>query len=294
MNNFVILSDSCCDLDKATRETYGIDYVPMHFTVDGKEYTADLDWAVFAPHEFYELMREGKRVTTSQAGAGEFKERFEHYAKENTDVLYIGCSSALSASVKAAEVAAEDVKNRYPDIKIVCIDTLVACLGLGYITVQCAKLKAQGKRLEEIADFVEKEKLKFNQEATVESLHYLKLSGRISAASAFFGSILAVKPIIISDALGRNVAVEKVKGRQNSFRKIVERVVNGINTEKFKDVYLAHADCKDDIEVLAAMLKEKLPADVTYHTGYIGPIVGASVGPGTVGVYYYGKEAEKL
>lgn len=292
MKNFVILADSCCDLDKNTRSEYEIEYIPMHFTVDGKEYPADLDWKDFSPREFYDIMRNGKRVTTSQTSANEFKEKFEFYAKENTDVLYLGCSSALSASVKSAEIAAEDVKNRYPNAKLVCIDTLVSCLGQGYIAVEAAKLKRQGKGIEEIADFVEKNKLRFDQEATVESLHYLKLSGRISAASAFFGSMLAVKPIIVSDALGRNVAVEKVKGRQNSFKKIAERVLNGINSEKYKDVYLAHADCENDIKTLLALLKEKLPADINYHTGYIGPIVGASVGPGTVAVFFYGKEAE--
>ena len=293
MKGFIVLTDSCSDLDKYTREKYGILYLPMHFTVDGKEYSADLDWKDFSPREFYDLMRNGKRITTSQVAANEFEKLFSEYAEKDIGVLYIGCSSALSASVKSAIVVAEEIKTKYKGAKIICIDSLSSSLGQGYMTVEAAKKKEKGCSLEEIADFLEKEKLKFNQEATVESLHYLKLSGRISAVSAFFGSMLAVKPIIISDAAGRNVAVEKVKGRQNSFNKIVERVLNEINTEKYKEIYLAHADCEEDINKIAALLKAKLPADINYHTGYIGPIVGASVGPGTIIVDFYGKEVQQ-
>lgn len=294
MKDYVILTDSCSDLENELREKYDIHYLPMHFTVDGKEYDADLDWKTLSPKEFYDLMRNGKRITTSQVSVNEFKERFTEYAENNFDVLYIGCSSALSASIKAALVAAEDVKEQ-TGAKIICIDSLQSSYGEGFITIEAAKLKLQGKSIEEVADFAEKEKLKFNQEATVESLHFLKQSGRISAFSAFFGSMLSVKPIIISDALGRNIAVEKVKGRQNSFNKIAERVADEIITEKYKDIYIAHADCEKDVDLLKEILKTKLAdKEITFHTGYIGPIVGASTGPGTVIVDFYGKEVEKI
>ena len=152
-------------------------------------------------------------------------------------------------------------------------------------------MRAEGKTIDEVADWIEKNKMRFNQEATVESLVYLKRAGRVSAVSAFFGGLLSVKPIIVADALGRNVAVEKVKGRKNSLIRIAEKIADEIEVDECNEVLVSHADCPEAAEELTGYLKERIADErVEYYFENIGPIVGGSSGPGTVIAYCFGKD----
>ncbi len=291
MKKFVILTDSCADLDKGLREKYDIDYVPMHFTLDGKEYLADLDWGKISVGEFYQSMREGKTVKTSQVTVKQFEEKFESLVAAGKEVLYISCSSALSASIKESIVAKNTVLEKYPDAKIECVDSLNSCLGQGIICVTAAELRDKGLSLKETAEWLEKNRLKVNQECTVEKLTYLKNAGRVSAASAFFGGIFSVKPIIISDVKGNNNAVEKVKGRKNSILRLAERVKEEFAKCPHQKVYFAHADSLDDVNLLKEEVAKRIDlTGIETYVGYIGPIVGGSAGPGTIAVYFYGTE----
>ena len=293
MKKFVILTDSCSDLSGELRERYGIEYVPMHFSCDDKEYVADLDYGEISQKDFYNLMRDGKRVITAQANMEDYRKVFETYASEGVAVLSVSCSSALSASVKASYVAKDEVLKAYPEAKIVCIDTLMSCAGLGLIAMKASMMRDAGAELDEVAEWIEENKLCFHQEACIDSLTYLKRAGRVSAASAFFGGILSVKPIIISDAKGRNVAVEKVKGRRASIKRAAERFAESY-VKSDLPIVVAHADCDEDAELFKSEIVAKLAElgdnDTQVLTEVIGPIVGASVGPGTIGVFFFGKE----
>lgn len=291
MKKFVILTDSCADLDKDLREKYGIDYLPMHFTLDGKEYLADLDWGEISASKFYQSMREGKIVKTSQVTVKQFEEKFESLVADGNEVLYISCSSALSASIKESIVAKSTILEKYPDAKIECVDSLNSCLGQGIMCVTAAQLREEGLSLKETAEWLEKNRLKVNQECTVEKLTYLKNAGRVSAASAFFGGIFSVKPIIISDAKGNNNAVEKVKGRKTSIVRLAERVKEEFTKCPYQKVYFAHADSIDDVNLLKEEVAKRIDmTGIETHTGYVGPIVGGSAGPGTIAVYFFGTE----
>ena len=291
MNKFIIVTDSSSDLDKNTREKYDIEYIPMHLTIDGKSYDADLDWGDFSVKEFYDLMRNGKRVITAQISKMEYVARFEEYLKQDYDILSISCSSALSASVKASYLAKEELETKYPDRKIVCIDPLMSCAGLGMLCIKASQMRAEGKSIEEAAEWIETNKLNINQEATVEKLSYLKQAGRVSAAAAFFGGLLSVKPIIISDAKGYNASIEKVKGRKTSMERIAERVKESYQPDVIKTIYVLHGDCEQDAIELKNQIKARVDvADEDIVMGYIGPIIGASCGPGVLGVYFYGKK----
>lgn len=291
MKKYVIVSDTCCDLESEMRERYDIEYIPMHFTIDGKEYVADLDWKEFSVKEFYDIMRGGKRITTSQVNSAEYEKAFEQYIKEGYDILSISCSSALSASVKASCVVRDAMLAKYPQSKIVCIDSLASCYGLGLLCIRAAQMRADGKSIEEVAAWIESNKLRFNQEVTVEKLSYLKQAGRVTAASAFFGGMLNVKPIIISDAKGQNSAVMKVSGRKNSYAKIAERIAAEIDLNEWNMIAVCHADCEKDAQELRTAIEEVIGKDkVQFHMSYIGPIVGASAGPGTLGAFCLGKE----
>lgn len=295
MKKFVILTDSCSDLTLELREKYDIDYVPMHFSCDDKDYVADLDYKEISAKDFYNLMRDGKRVITAQANTAQYLEAFEKYINEGFDVLSISCSSALSASVKASYAARDELLAKYPEAKIICIDSLISSIGEGLITIKAAELRAEGKSIDEVAEWIEENKLRFNQNGCPEKLTYLKQAGRVSAASAFFGGLLNIKPIIISDAKGRNVAVEKVKGRKASLIRAAELTAEEYESSDIS-IGISHADCEDEAKELLAVILEKLSAKgvdtskVNTVFTYIGPIVGASVGPGTVIAYCYGKK----
>ena len=291
MKKFVIVTDSCSDLRKELREQYDIDYIPMHMSYDGKELFADLDFNEISYEDFFEMMRNGTRFTTAQITTSEYKERFEKYISEGCDILSISCSSALSASVKASRLARDELLAKYPDSKIICIDSLNSCSGLGLMCKIASRLRAQGKTIEETANWIEENKLKANQECTVEKLSYLKQAGRVSAMSAFFGGLLNVKPIIVSDASGNNAAIEKVKGKKTAFDRIIERTVSEYDPTVCKDVIFAHADCYEDAVELKRLFLEKVSVDEEdISIERIGPIIGASAGPGTVAIYFMGKE----
>lgn len=291
MKKFAIITDSCSDLNKDLRGKYDIDYVPMHYSYDGKDVVASLDWEELSAPDFYNVMRGGTRIFTAQVTANDYKEKFESYLEKGYDILSISCSSALSASVKSSYIVRDELCAKYPDAKIICIDSLIACAGEGMLVIQASKKRAEGKSIEEVASFIENAKKYIHQEAIADKLVYLKQAGRVSAASAFFGGLLNVKPVIISDAKGQNFAVEKVKGRKNSIIRIAERVKEQYNGEIAQEIFVAHADCESEAIDLKNEIIARIPnVEDKITIGYIGPIVGASVGPGMMGVYFFGTE----
>lgn len=294
MSEFIILSDSCCDLSKENREKYGIEYAAMRVMYDdngtAKDIPADLDWKELGFKQFYDMMRDGTRFRTSQVNAPVFEEIFTKYAEAKKDVLYISCSSALSSSYKQSLIAKEAVLKKYPDAKIYLVDSLNSCHGLGIMCLAASDMRAEGKSAEETAGYIEKHKLEVNQLATVDSLTYLKRAGRVSVMSAVFGGLLQVKPILISDVTGQNLAVEKVKGRKNSLVRIADLVKENITEHDYQRLFVVHADCEDEAKTLKDMISERLGKDVKIDIQPIGPIIGASTGPATVAAYFFGKE----
>lgn len=288
MNKFVIFADSTCDLDKEMRQRYDIDYVPMNYVIDEEEYVASLDWENHSAKELYDIMRKGKRVYTTQVPQNVYVEKFKSVLDKGMDILYISCSSALSGSISIAKVVAEQLKAEYPDRAICCVDSLISSLGQAHLAIMASLYRAEGHTAEETAKYIEDNRLFVNQFGTVESLEYLRRAGRVTASSAFFGNLFGVKPIIISDRIGQNYAVKKVKGVKNAKREIaslIKEAANGV----YDTLYISHADCIEDAESLRDEILQIAPFK-NVHIGIIGPIVGASVGPGTVIAFCYGNE----
>lgn len=293
MKKYVIVTDSCSDLDLGDRQKYDIDYIKLHFSAEGKQYEADMDWQNLTFEEFYGIMRNGNRIITAQINTTEYKIAFEKYLLDGYDILYIGCSSALSSSVKASYVARDELLEKYPESKIICIDSLTASMGIGSLCIVASKLRAEGKTVEEVAAWVEENKKFMHQEATPEKLIWLKQAGRISASKAFIGGLLNVKPIIIRDVNGANVSVEKVKGRVASFQRIGERFKERFINYPHQMIHIVHGDSLQDAEALAEVIRNALPDDAKHIPVTIkklGPVIGASCGPGMIGVYYFGTE----
>ncbi len=289
MSNFVIFADSTCDLGKELREKIKIEYTPMNYVMEGKEYVASLDWETHSAKEFYDFMRDGVLIRTTQVPAENYRRDFSKHLEEGKDILYISCSSALSGSVKTAQVVAGELMEKYEGRKVICVDALNSSFGQGSMVIKAAELRDEGKDIEEVAEYIKANRLKYNQFATVGSLTYLKRAGRVTASSAFFGNLFSVKPILISDAIGQNFAIKKVKGSMASKKELVALVKEAVENPEEQTLYISHADALEDAEAVRDMIMSEIPFKDSY-INYIGPIVGASVGPGTLGIYCIGKE----
>lgn len=283
-----ILTDSCCDLSADIRQKYEIDYVKMNICVEGEEKPASLDWELYTPKELYNFMREGKRITTTQVSVAAFTEKLEELVAEGFDVVYIGCSGALSGSVNTAKTVFNAFSEAHPEAELFAIDACRASLGEGLLAVKAAKLAQKGKTAAQIAEYIENNKLKVYQFGTVNTLDYLKRAGRVKASAAFFGNLFGVKPILSADSSGHNVAVKKVKGRLASIDESVRLLSDAMKGSEDNTVFLGHADCTDEeINYLVSKVKELMGTDNIY-VNYVGPIIGASVGPGTFVMYGWG------
>ena len=225
MSKFVIFTDSTSDLTTEQRRSHGIEYVRMlvNWTDKDKKFHetyADLDWTEMSPSEYYNLMRDGSVIMTSQVTEQEFDLKFIPHLEKGEDILYLACSSGLSASGALAErLFKEKYSKKFPERTVRVVDTLTSVMAEGTMVLDAAEMKEAGKSLEEIAQTIEKTRLSYNQSATVEDLTTLAKHGRVKAATAFFGNIFGVKPILISDAKGMNFAIEKAKGRRNENKK---------------------------------------------------------------------------
>lgn len=287
--NFAIIADSTCDLSDELRLKYNVDYVAMNYLLDGKEYPALLDWSSHSPKELYDFMREGKRLTTTQVPREFFVKKFTEYLEKGIDVLYVSCSSALSGSYNLSTLVATELESKFPDRKIYCADSLISSLGQGSIVIKAAELREEGKTISEVFDYIIDNRLKYNQFGTVDNLEYLKRAGRIKASKAFFGNIFGVKPIIISDVIGQNYAVKKAKGALNAKLTIAEEIASVVESPEDQTLYISHADAEESAIQLKDIIMEKVPF-ASFHIGYIAPIVGSSVGPGTIIAFCRGKE----
>lgn len=285
-----IITDSCSDLTGELLEKYNIDYAKMRYTYKGVENEAILTWSEEKIHELYNVMREGERVTTAQVPAEEYTKIFTKYIEEGYDIVSISCSSKQSSSVNTSIVVADEVMAKYEGSKIICIDSLNSCVPLGALVIEAAKMAQEGKGADEIGAWVVANRKKVLQFSTVHSLKTLYKAGRVKGATAFFGNLLGVKPILINDVDGYQTGLKKVKGRQKSFEEIVNLLKENIINPEEQTVYFAHSDCNnEEVELLKNMIKEAIPCKEIY-VSYIGPIIGGSIGPDAVALAAFGKE----
>ena len=288
MREFVIFGDSTCDLDKDLRAKYGVEYVAMNYSIDDIEYVASLDFESHSAKEHYDLMRSGKRVFTTQVPRNVYYDAFKAILDEGKDLLYVSCSSALSASINTAMLVAKELNENAGEQRIFCVDSLISSLGQGYLLMCASKKRQEGLSAEQTAAYLEQIRLKVNQCGTVESMEYLRRAGRVKASKAFLGNLFGVKPIIISDMKGQNYAYKKAKGITNARAAIADHIVDAADGV-YDTLLISHADCEED----ALLLRDEILKRAEFKEiiiGYIGPIVGASVGPGTVIAFTFGKE----
>lgn len=287
-----IITDSCSDLTPELMEKYGIDYGRMNTVYNGDVKVADLSWSAEEAHKFYDKIRGGDRITTTQVPVEEFDRVFRKYLDKGEDVMYISCSNKQTSSIFTAQKHAEELKKEYPDAQIRCIDSLHASVGEGMIAIGAAKLAAEGKAIDEVEEGVRELIRTTHEFLTVHSLEYLKRAGRVKATAAFFGNLMGVKPIIIANTEGEQAPVMKVKGRLTSFKTIVSLLKAAMDTgadgNAAKTIYIAHADCAQaELDALKDLIRAEFPGSEIIAL-MMGPIIGASVGPDAVSVFGVG------
>jgi len=289
--SYIILTDGISDLNKELRQKHDIEYIPFIITCDsedGKEYNATLDWEELSSKEYYDRMRKGDHFRTTQIQIVTYEKYFTKFLSEGKDILYISVSSGLSGSYNASLLARQNVLEKFSDRKIICVDTLRASGALGLMTLKAAELRAEGKSMEEIESWLLNNRLCYHQYGTVDDMVYLKRSGRITGFAHVMGTLLKIKPIIISNTKGENVSLTKVKGRQKALKKQIELVIENAVEPENNTLFIVHGDCLDIAEELKnSILKEVRFKDTIINV--INPTVGATTGPGMIGVYFYGK-----
>lgn len=287
MSEYIILTDSSCDLPEKVVKEFDVSVVPLSVFVDEKKYINYLDGREISFSKFYELLRQGKKVTTSAANIADFEDKMKHFLSIGKDILYIGFSSMLSGTYNAGFTAADKLQEEFPDRKIYTIDTLCGSLGQGLLVYLASLEKQAGKSIEEVRDFIEDLKLKICHWFTVDSLQHLKNGGRISAATAMIGSILSIKPIMHMGTEGKLVAAGKIRGRKASIDELFNKVKSNGSNVSNQTIFISHGDCEDDAKYLADKLKDQLNVK-NILINQVGPVIGAHSGPGTLAVFFIG------
>ena len=282
---YVLITDSACDIVPEKLREWDVELVrlPYLFTDDGKE-MLDNDQPM---KEFYNEMRNGRVAKTSGVNEDSFLNIMEPFLEAGKDLLYLAFSSGLSVTCENGKKAAAQLAEKYPDRKIRVVDSLCASAGQGLFVYLAAENRKKGMGIDENADAMEAAKLHLCHWFTVEDLKYLKRGGRISAATALLGTALNVKPVLHVDNEGHLIKMTQVHGRKKSIRTMAEKLGETI-LEK-SPIFISHGDCEEDAQMLAQILKEQYGRDTDLITG-IGSVIGAHAGPGTLALFFLGKE----
>ena len=285
--NFVLLTDSSADLDASLASELDVEVMPLTVSVDGGEYVPGNELDIKG---FYDSLRAGKSATTSAINLDTALVVMDKYLSEGRDLLYVAFSSGLSSTAQTGMLAADEMREKYPDRKIYVVDSLCASLGQGLLVYYASQLRSEGKSIEEVRDWLEANKLNLSHWFTVDDLHHLKRGGRVSAATAVVGTMLSIKPVLHVDNEGHLVNVSKARGRKPSIQALAAKLgETGIGDPADQVIYISHGDCLEDAEYLAGIIREKYnPKKIVI--GYVGAVIGAHSGPGTLALFFLGKE----
>lgn len=289
MSQYIVMTDSSCDLPAGLAAELELEVLPLSVLIDGKSYVNYLDERDITFADCYAALRAGKNATTSAVNVEAFVQAMEPHLQAGEDILYLGFSSALSGTYNAGAVAAQQIAEKYPERKLYAVDTLSASMGQGLLVYLTVQQKRAGATIEQARDYAEAQKLHLCHWFTVDDLNHLHRGGRVSATSAVLGTVLNIKPVLHMDNEGRLIFMEKVRGRRNSIKRMLEKMrETAIEPEK-QIVFMSHGDCLEDAEYLAGRIREEWGVkDVVIN--YVGPVIGAHSGPGTLALFFLGTE----
>lgn len=284
MREFVISADSTVDLPKQFLEEKQVPVVSLSYIIDGATYK---DGEGLTSKEFYDKIREGAMPTTSQVNPEQARDLFEPILKEGKDILHIAFTSGLSGTYNSCRIAAEELREEYPDRKIVVVDSLCAASGGGLLLYKALELKEKGKSFDEIATWVEDNKLHVCHDVTVDDLFHLHRGGRVSKTSAVLGTIIKIKPIIHVNDEGKLIVIGKERGRKKALQTLVERMAEKSQGFDNDIVMITHGDALEDAEYVKGLIEEKFGI-TNIMINPLGTVIGSHTGPGVISIFYMG------
>lgn len=290
--NYIIITDTTCDLPQSYYKKNDVEVIPLTYALDGEEYDGTFENSL-KPSLFYNKLREGIMAKTAAIPPDIMRRTFEPFLEEGRDVIYIGFSSGLSSTYQSACIAAEELSEQYPEQKLFCVDSLCASLGEGLLLDLVLRKAREGGSAADIAAYAESMRLHVCHYFTVDDLKHLHRGGRVSKTTAILGTMLGIKPVMHVDEEGHLIPIGKVRGRRQSLDMLVSKMGTKIEGCENPYVFISHGDCADDAKYVAAKVKEKYGIK-TEIIENIGPVIGTHAGPGTVALFFVGKDrAEK-
>lgn len=282
----VILTDSTCDLPLSYIRDNKIEFLGLTVLIDNKEVLDNLG-KTLTYEDFYQYLRTGKTISTSQVNTHSFTEMFLKHIKNGDSIIYIGLSSALSGTHNSARIAKAEVLENHPMADISIIDTLSVSSGLGLLVHYASQMNKAGKSKKEIVNWIETNKLRVAHLFTVDDLEHLKRGGRLSSTSAFVGSLLNIKPLLFVNDAGKLVPYDKARGRKKAMHNLVDTLKEHIQSSEDQTIFISHGDCLEEAKQLESWIREKLPVkDVIISM--VGTTVGSHSGPGTLALFFLG------
>ena len=289
MRDYVIMTDSCCDLTDQMARELELEVLPLTMHMDGQDYPNDLAGTAISNQEFYKRIRAGKLATTSAVNVGQFQDAMRRVLESSRDIVCVCFSSALSTTYQSAVIAAEDLRAEFPEAEIHVVDSLSASLGQGLLLYLAVEQKRKGLTAAELAKWVEDNRLTVCHWFTVDDLNFLKRGGRVSATTALLGTMLSIKPIMHTSDEGKLVPVSKARGRKAAIAALLDKIeALGIHPEK-QTMFICHADCEEDAKAVAQTIQDRFGTP-TVHINYIGPVIGSHTGPNTMGIFFVGTQ----
>jgi DegV family protein with EDD domain len=288
MKKYIITTDTTCDLPEDYLRQHNIGLLPLYYNLNGTVYGED---NVLEPKAFYNIMRGGAMPTTMAVNPELARKIFTGFLAQGYDILHIAFSSALSGSCSVSGAVARELCDENPDAKIIVIDSLCASLGEGLLIHKAVQLKESGKSIDEVSEWLEKNKLNLCHMFTVDDLHHLHRGGRVSKATAIIGTLINVKPVLHVDNEGRLIPLNNVRGRKKALLSLVDQMEARIKDFPLKNdiIFISHGDSEEDAQFVADQIKERFGIqDFLIH--YVSPTIGAHSGPGTIALFFMGKE----
>ena len=284
MSEYIISTDSTADLPESYIKEHGIMIQNLSYCFGDEVYSGTND---MPPADFYARMRGGEMPTTNASIPAQVRASFEACLKEGKDILHLAFSSALSSSCSTTLLIADELKEEYPDRKIIVIDSFAASLGQGLFVHKAVQKKEAGEDINSVAIWLVENREHFCHLFTVDDLFHLHRGGRVSAATAILGTMINVKPILHVDSEGHLINIDKVRGRKKSLNALVDRMEALIPGYENDIVFISHGDCLEDAQYVADRVKERFGIS-SFLINYVSPTIGAHSGPGTVALFFLG------
>ena len=292
MADFILSCCSTADLSREHFEKRGISFICFHFELDGTPYMDDLGKSI-PFDEFYQRMTDGADTKTSQINVEEYCEYFEHFLQEGKDILHLTLSSGISGSVNSARIAQGMLREKYPERNIFIVDSLAASSGYGLLMDKLADLRDEGKSIDEVREWAEENKKKLQHWFFSTDLTFYVKGGRVSKTAGFIGNVMNICPLLNVNFEGKLIPRQKVRTKKKVIAEIVDKMEqsaeNGLDYDG--KCYISNSACEEDAKAVAELVEARFPKlNGKVEINSIGTTIGSHTGPGTVALFFWGKE----